>query len=81
MVLLLLLALDHCLDDGGMVGPQIDEYMCDAGLPSVSDGIPRDFGCRLYLPEGLEEGEGGGIELLRPHVWDDLVLQGVKGRH
>jgi hypothetical protein len=65
----------------GWSDPRLTNTCVMPAYQLVSDGIPRDFGCRLYLPEGLEKGEGGGIELLRPHVWDDLVLQGVKGRH
>lgn len=39
LALLLVLALDNGLDDGGMVGAQVDEDVPDAGLPeSLEEG-------------------------------------------
>lgn len=39
LVLLLVLALDDCLDDGGVVAPEVDEDMRDAILPqSLEEG-------------------------------------------
>lgn len=60
---LLVLTLDNGFHDGGVVGAQVDEDMCDTSLQQyqLSDSWELGTMGKSYLPNGLEESERSGI--------------------